>query len=85
MDSDISDEFKALNERHRKLPTTSSKSSGDKQSVTRVEFSHVEDEDLPSYSPRPPDTVDPDEVKDKSDKREQRDRLQYLSKHPGAC
>lgn len=86
MDGEILDEFKSLNDRHRKLPaSSSSKSAGMKQAIARVEFTYIEDEELPSYSPRPPDTVDPDEMKDKSDKREQRDRMHYLSKHPGIC
>ena len=47
-----------------------------------LEFSNIEEEDLPSFSPRPPVDLDPDEAKPKSDKREQRDRKAYIEKHP---
>jgi len=79
-------ELQEISDRHRILKKPPQLGgAGTKEGVkeSEVSFSHIEDEELPSYSPRPPETVDPDEVRDRSDKREQRDRLHYLSKHPG--
>ena len=47
-----------------------------------LEFSEIEEEDLPSFSPRPPLDMDLEEAKSKSDKREERDRKAYIEKHP---
>jgi hypothetical protein len=69
-----------ISSRHRVKLTDKSNS---KVSESAIVFSHIEDVELPSYSPRPPDDVDPELVKDQSDKRQLRDRQHYLSKHPG--
>ena len=50
--------------------------------IDEVDFSYIEDEDLPPYSPRPPIFARCEAVKDASDKRQQKDREAYLLRHP---